>query len=109
MNLASSHAEPEFIIYSFEKDETSKGSPVWHAHGTAKSEAEACRKADALFMSAKFTRIEVRKKCIDSTTGRIIDEPVKVLDSMPSKTLKLSLFVGGAFACVAIAGLIAFI
>ncbi len=109
MNTASSTAEPEFIIYSFVKDETSKGSPVWQTHGFLKNEIEARRKADILFLSAKYTRIEVRRKMVDGETGQISDEAIKVLDSMPGRGLRVSLYLTAALACVIVAGFLAFV
>ena len=108
LNLTSSASQPEFIIYSFKKDEMSKGSPVWQASAIHENEADAVRKAKALFSSARFTRVEVRKKHIDSK-GRIIDEAVKILDSMPGKTLQVGLFIGAAILCAAVAGILTFL
>lgn len=108
MTLTSSpfQAQPEFIIYSFKKDETSKGSSVWQASSTHENEVDAIRKANALFSSARYTRVEVRKKSIDEETGRINDEAVKILDSMPGKVLPARMLLATAFLCVLIAGFI---
>lgn len=109
MTLTSSSIQaeaPEFIIYSFKKDETSKGSPVWQAASSHANEEDAIRKAKALFSSARYTRVEVRKKSFDEDTGRIIDEAVKILDSMPGKTVPARMLLATAFLCVVIAGFI---
>ncbi|PZP56309.1 MAG: hypothetical protein DI586_04090 [Micavibrio aeruginosavorus] len=89
----------EFVIYSFEKDEISKGSPVWQALKTLDDEAEACRIADILFKNDKFTRIEVRKKGDN--------DAVKICDRRPSMTRKLYLMGAAACFCVVTAGIIA--
>ena len=92
-------AKPEFIIYAFEKDEFSKGSPVWQALKTMDDEQEACRIADILFKNDKFTRIEVRQK------GE--NEAVKICDRRPPATRKLYLMAAAACVCIISAGVIA--
>ncbi len=89
----------EFVIYSFEKDEMSKGSPVWQAIKTMDDELEACRIADILFKNDKFTRIEVRKKGASAA--------IKICDRRPSASRKLYLMAAAACFCVISAGIIA--
>ncbi len=94
-----SFSKPEFIIYSFEKDEMSKGSPVWQALKSFDDEEEACRIADILFKNDKFMRIEVRKKGDKRA--------IKACDRRPSAWRKLYLMGAAACFCVISAGLIA--
>ena len=89
---------PQFIIYSFQKDEASKGSPVWQEYRRLDDEQEAFRRADALFLSSKFTRVEVRRKSVDAN-GKSIDEAVRILDAMPRKSFRMPLFFAGAALC----------
>ena len=105
---ASSNPKSEFIIYSFEQDEFSKGSPVWQEYRRLNDEAEACRRADALFLSAKYTRVEVRRRQIDDKTGQITSEAIKILDSMPSKAFRVSILIAASVACVTVAGLLTY-
>lgn len=107
MNSTSFPSEPEFVIYSFQRDENSKGAPVWQTYGRLANESEARRKADALYLSSKFTRIEVRRKFIDES-GRVRDEAIKILGSNRSRAARASWLLGGAFTCMAVAGLVTF-
>lgn len=91
-------AIPEFIIYAFEKDEVSKGSPVWQTHKILDDEDEACREADQLFTDQKFTRIEVRR--------RGDDEVIKVCDHRPPAMRRFYFMLFGAGACIITAALI---
>lgn len=91
-------AKPEFIIYSFEKDLLSKGSPVWSAHKVSHDEDEACRDAAVLFTDTRYTRVEVRRKASD--------EVIKVYDSRPNALKKMYFMLFGAIVCIAGAGLI---
>ena len=93
---ASLNPKSDFIIYAFEKDEVSKGSPVWQALKSMEDETEACRIADILFKNEKFTRIEVRRK----------GEVIKVCDSKPPAIRKLYFMLFGAAFCIISAGLI---
>lgn len=96
---------PEFIIYSFKTDETSKGSPVWEASVSHENEVDAIRKAKAMYSSARYTRVEVRKKYTDSM-GRMNDEEISVYGSLPGKTMPASMLLATAFLCVIVAGFI---
>lgn len=107
MSAASLKSEPEFVIYFFEKDENSKGSPVWQTYGRVSNEREAFRKADALYLSSKFTRVEVRRKSIDAQ-GRVIDEAVKILGSGESRAKRAAWLLSGAVTCMVIAGFVTF-
>jgi hypothetical protein len=96
----------EFIIYSFQKDENSKGSPVWQEFRRLDDEQEAFRRADALFLSSKFTRVEVRRKSVDAS-GKIVNDAVRILDAMPRKSIRMPLFFAGAALCSCAAFVIA--
>lgn len=108
-SISPSATTPEFIIYSFEMDEFSKGSPVWQEYRRLSNEDEALRRADALFLSAKYTRVEVRRKSLDEKTGQTKIESVKVLDSEPSKGLNVALLLAASVACIAFAGILTYL
>lgn len=86
----------------------SKGSPVWQEYRRLSNEDEACRRADALFLSAKYTRVEVRRKMIDVKTGLMSDEAIKVLDSTPGKELHVALFLAASVICITFAGILTY-
>lgn len=96
--LSSPSPKAEFIVYAFQQDELSKGSPVWQAHKFLDDEDEALRVADALFAARKFTRVEVRQKGNDT--------PIKICDTRPSSLRRLYLMLFGAAFCIVSAGLI---
>lgn len=103
---ASKIIKPEYVIYSFEKDQVSKGSPVWSRAMSLTDEDEAFRQAQVLFGTRKFTRIEVRSKIVDSETGMVAYKPIKVLDVSPQRMRRLCWLLVSALGCAIAAGLI---
>lgn len=110
MTTASSHTAktaPEFIIYSFEKDEVSKGSPVWQIQTSVNDEDAAIEKAESLYASRNFTRVEIRRRELNAATGNWSDQPVHVFDTAKPKIKNALWLMCGALSCVIAAGCIA--
>lgn len=97
--------QPEYSIYLFERDEFSKGSPVWSKLVSLSSESEACAKAQTIFKTSKFARVEVRCKSVDAD-GRVVDQAVKILGSGESHARRTALFLCAAAACIVVAGFV---
>jgi hypothetical protein len=105
-SFSAPRAPQQFIIYSFVRDQYSKGSPVWQEVRRLNDCDEALRRADALYLSKKFTRVEVRRKAVDATTGELRDESVKILGAAPKTHPRLPLYFAGAGICASAAFLI---
>jgi hypothetical protein len=95
-----------FIVYSFRKDEVSKGSPVWQMEESCTEEDTAIGFAESIFKNRDVTRVEVRKRAL-SDAGMWEDQTVHMLGSKPRRIRDVVLMMCAAFTCIAAAGFIA--
>ena len=96
--------QPEYVVYSFSKQDGHKGGDRWLAMGISNDIDQARAKARALFQSARYSRIEVRKKYISEKTGAVIDVPLEIFGQSPDLAMRnIKIFLGLAFSCAAVA------
>jgi hypothetical protein len=93
---------PEYVVYSFLRGGSRRGSDPWQHMGALSDVSQARQLARSLFRTSRYSRIELRKKCISEKTGTVIDIPLEVLDHSPDRdirtiTIVLSLAIGCAF------------
>lgn len=96
--------QPEYVVYSFSKQDGHRGADRWLAMGISNDIDQARAKARALFQSARYSRIEVRKKYISEKTGAVIDTPLEVFGQAPDLAMRnIKIFLTLAFGCAAMA------
>lgn len=99
---------PEYVIYSFLKRDattTQRGSDNWQNMGSLPDLQQARDRVSQLLRSSRYSRIELRKKCLSEKTGVIEDIPLEVYGLDAGQQLRdiiilLSLALG--CACVAL-------
>jgi hypothetical protein len=95
-----SPAQPEYVVYSFSKQDGQRGGDKWLAMGISNDIDQARAKARALFQSARYSRIEVRKKYISEKTGAVVDVPLEIFGQAPDLAMRnIKIFLGLAFGC----------
>lgn len=94
------HQRP-YIVYTYEKNETMPQSgALWQRHSQLSEKKRAFRRAQSLFRSGKYDKIEVKKCCKARHKNRIFDLTLLVLDGKNS-TLKTRLGISILFAVTA--------
>lgn len=99
--LSSSQSKPEYVIYSFRKEAGSRGADIWQNMGASNDIEQAKARAQNLFRSSRYSRVELRKKFVSEKTGAVIDVPVEILSANPDTAMRniiilLSLAMGCA-------------
>ena len=97
----------EFVIYSFKTDQYSKGSPVWEKQSSFISEKDAFEKAEELFASRDFTRVEIRRRSVNPSTQTWSDQSVHIMDTARPKIKNVVWMSCAAVTCILSAGFIA--
>ena len=101
---ADSRAEPEYVIYSFLRGGRHRGADPWQHMGALADISQARERARTLFRTARYSRIELRKKCISQKTGAVIDIPLEVLDHSPDRDIRtITIVLSMAFGCAFLA------
>ncbi len=95
----------EYTIYTFEMPASKqKGENSWKKHSTMEDMSKAMQQAEALHISRKFQKIEVKKKFFDQKKNRTVDMTLKIFESAPKKDRTIII----AVAMAILAGLGAF-
>ena len=99
-------ANMEFTIYTFQRGEgKEKSLQRWHKLETHKSMNDAVSKADQLYATGKFSKIEIKQKYVDPKKGRVIDVTLKTYQTKEKATVGAGLLTLLAASC----GLVAFV
>lgn len=103
---------PDYVIYTFRKDDGSRSSDLWQALGASKDLQQARAKAQALYSSSRYSRIELRKKYVSQKTGAVMNVPVEIFGARQNAEMRriillLCLAFGCAVAAIAISALLA--
>jgi hypothetical protein len=99
-------AAPQYVLYSFRKDEISKGSPVWQIEETLDDEELAMIRARTLYNRRDVTRVEVRRRAL-SAEGVMDDQSIHIIGNAPRRIRDVVWMMCAAFTCIAAAGFIA--
>jgi hypothetical protein len=100
----SNQSQPEYVIYTFRKETGSRGADIWQNMGASNDITVAKERAQNLFRSSRYSRIELRKKFISERTGAVIDIPVEVLSATPDTSMRqIILLLSIAMGCALIA------
>ena len=76
----------EYTIYTFDMPAPKqKGDNSWKKHATLEDMSKAMQQAEALYVSRKFQKIEVKKKFFDQKKNRTVDMTLKIFESSPKK------------------------
>lgn len=97
--------ETEYTIYAYHSyDEKKLGYNRWQRVTTSTDEAQAISKAEQLFKSQLYPKIEIKKKIFDNKKGRHKDTTFKIYENKPKKnhlilsaTLLLAVVSAGLF------------
>lgn len=81
-------SQPEYVIYTFRKEKGSRGADIWQNMGALSDLTQAKERAQNLFRSSRYSRIELRKKFISEKTGAVVDVPVEVLSATPDNAMR---------------------
>lgn len=102
-------AQKAYRIYAYPFSEKAHHTPQWQRQDVLDDEREALIKAQELFKSQKFQRIEVRQSYYDQETQRLVDHMIKVFDFHPARHLKVILYLLiGAASCSIAAAVLAY-
>lgn len=98
--ITSGLPQPEYTIYTFMKQQGRRGADAWLAMGRTSDIEQARARAKALFQSARYSRIELRKRYVSEKTGTAIDIPLETYGPSQNRDLRQTLiFLGLAFGC----------
>lgn len=101
---SESQLNAEYVIYSFLKGTDRRGADPWQHMGAVSDLAQARAKARNLFRSARYSRIELRKKFISEKTGAVMDVPLEVLDHNTDRDVRtITLLLAAAMGCALLA------
>lgn len=97
---AAPAAQIEYSIYTFDMPKgKQKGQNKWQKHATIEDMDKALNEAQALYDSAQFQKIEVKKKFFDAKTNRNIDMTLKIYERKPKKDFTAILVMAFAVLC----------
>lgn len=68
----------EYNVYSYSNDDSPRG--CWQKCGSAAHADSAIDRAETLFNSGQFKKVEVKQKYFDRKSGRNIDETCRVFE-----------------------------
>ncbi len=110
LGLTATRAIPqpqaEYVIYSFirgSEDAYRRGADPWQHMGSLSDIAQARERARSLFRSARYSRIELRKKFINEN-GAAMDVALEVLDHNAGREIRnITLLLGAALGCAMLA------
>lgn len=77
---ATSSQSIEYAVYVFTNQGNQKQQPKWEKHMTCTDMHKAIDKAQSLHSSAKYQKIEVKKKFYDPKNARTIDMSIKTYE-----------------------------
>lgn len=94
MHQTGLNPETEYTIYAYNSFQTEKiGHNKWTRLSSMQAESEALVKAERLFESRLYQKVEVKKKSFDQKSGRYIARTHKVYQIAPRKDVMTLLSV----------------
>lgn len=95
-----------FNIYTYNlPKQSSRGLVQWEKKETVSDISYAFEKAERLFESGKFQKVEIKQIYYDKKKGRNIDVTVKAFETKPKIAIDLSTIIG----LVTLLGILSFI
>lgn len=85
----------EYNIYSYSNDDSPRAR--WQKCGSADEAESAAMRAESLFNSGAFSKVEVKQRYFDSKTQRNVDETWRVFEQETARP-RSSWLPGAAFA-----------
>lgn len=91
----SAKANIEYTIYTFQKDAAKpKSAESWQKQETLSDMAQAMKKAEALYGSGKYCKVEIKQKYTDPKNNRVIDTTLKTYARKEKKSLSVAALTG---------------
>lgn len=95
----------EYTIYTFQDcDKPSSGSEKWQRQDSLTDMTLAVKKAESLFKTGDYCKVEIKQKFSDLKNNRVIDTTFKVYKRQSKKSLSTRM----AVMMCAVAGVMAF-
>lgn len=83
---SSKAANIEYTIYTFQHC-SKKAKERWHKQDSVADMETALQRAENLFDSGDFCRVEIKQKYMDYRNNRVVDTTLKVLERKRKRTL----------------------
>ena len=78
----------EYTIYTYDQPRTNqKGQIKWEKKDTADDMGNALKKAEALFSSGDYQKVEVKQKYFDKKKNRNVDMTLRVYEAKAKKPI----------------------
>ncbi len=101
---ASAEQGIEYTIYTFDYPDKGKTSDnKWEKQGTLHEMKEALDKAEELYKSGEYHKIEVKQKYFDKKKNRNIDMTLKILEKKKKREITALMVMVFAVLCGSIA------
>ena len=100
---SSKAANIEYTIYTFQHC-SKKAKERWQKQDSVPDMETALRRAESLFDSGDFCRVEIKQKYMDYRNNRVVDTTLKTLQRKGKKPLSAGMMA----ALAALGGLLAF-
>lgn len=102
-------ANIEYTIYTFQRDARAKsqgsgGAERWQKQDSTADMAHAMERAEALFSSGSFCKVEIKQKYTDPKNNRVVDTTLKILERKEKRSIGAGMLAGLA----ALGGVLAF-
>lgn len=86
-HIKTGRIPPEYTVYAYDKYRPDMiGYNKWQYLLSSKNPSEVLEKAEKLFESDKFQKIEIKKKFFDKKMGRYVVSTFRVFDRKSNKT-----------------------
>ena len=97
-------ARTEYTIYTFQRGEGKDDGPErWQKQDTLDAMPAAIQKAEALYESGQYSRVEIKQKCTNPKNSRIMDTTLKTFETKEKKSFWSAATMTVAAACGGIA------
>lgn len=105
----SKKANIEYTIYTFRRGEgNAKSLERWHKEAVFHDLPSATKKAETLYGSGDFSKVEIKQKYTDPKNQRVIDISLKTYERKEKRSIGVVAMTTMAAACGVIAFVIAY-
>jgi hypothetical protein len=96
----------EYTIYTFQRKEgENRGPERWHKQDTLRVLPDAMKKAETLYESGQYCKVEVKQKYTDPKSKQIIDMTLKIFQRRKKRSLwaVVAMILATAFSSIVFA------
>jgi hypothetical protein len=105
----SKKANIEYTVYTFQRGEgNAKSLERWQKQAMFNDLPSATKKAEELYNSGDFCKVEIKQKYTDSKNQRVIDITLKTYEKKEKRSLGVAVLTGMAAACGVVAFMVAY-